>query len=533
MSSTHNAQDPREHSSAGSRSLTEHTLHGVFWVFAGTTAQSLLKVSVTIVLARLLSPIEFGIVGAALVIVGFCQIISQLGVGPAVVQRHDLTDGHVKAAFCISVTMGICIGLLVYFAAGSISAFFRIPELEQVVRVLAFLFPIASLGVVAEGVLQKNMRFKQLSGIEVFSYAAGYGLVGIVCALAGLGIWALVIAQLAQISLQAGFLLKFGSHPKGIRFDKRAVGQLLHFGTGFSLAKVGNAIAIQADNLVVGRWLGAEALGSYGRAYQFMMLPTNLFGKVVDSVLFPSMASVQNDPERLGRAYLTSVGLVAMVTIPLSGLLTILAPEIVVTLLGAQWSGVIAPFQILTIVLVFRTSYKMSDTLVRAKGAVYNRAWRQWIYAILVFIGAYLGTFAGLRGVAVGTGLAIILNFLLMLDLSIKLTNVSWMSFARVFARHTLISLPILAGSWAFVLYARHYGIPSVLVISGTLLGSAIAFLGWFILFPGTFGDEGRFAMQIIGKHLPRGRFPFPKQRPALEPLPSAASPGVPRIGDE
>jgi PST family polysaccharide transporter len=245
------------------------------------------------------------------------------------------------------------------------------------------------------------------------------------------------------------------------------------------------------------------------------------------------MASVQNDPERLGRAYLTSVGLVAMVTIPLGGLLTILAPEIVITLLGAQWSGVITPFQILTIVLVFRTSYKMSDTLVRAKGAVYNRAWRQWVYAILVFIGAYLGTFAGLRGVAIGTGLAIILNFLLMLDLSIKLTNVSWMSFARVFGRHTLISVPILAGSWAFVLYARHHGIPSVLTIISTLLGSGIAFLGWFIIFPGTFGDEGRFAMRIIGKYLPRGRFPFPKQRPALEPLQSAASPGAPRAGDE
>jgi hypothetical protein len=189
-----------------------------------------------------------------------------------------------------------------------------------------------------------------------------------------------------------------------------------------------NCVALRADQLVVGRWLGAEALGIYGRAYCFVGMPANLFGTVVDRVIFPAMAVVQ-DRQKLAEAYSRAVGLVALTTIPLSAVLFALAPEIVRILLGPHWDSVVTPFRILVTVLIFRTSYKMSDSLARATGAVYRRAWRQWLYAGAVFLGAWLGQFWGTAGVA---GVAALCN---LPDASLKPACVSWLpwlSFTRL-----------------------------------------------------------------------------------------------------
>src|SRR5205085_2202322 len=109
------------------------------------------------------------------------------------------------------------------------------------------------------------------------------------------------------------------------------------------------------------RWLGAGPLGLYSRAYNFLMVPTTLFGTVVDKVLFPAMAHIQGDTKRLTRAFRRSLAIVAMVTLPVSVVLVVLAPELVTLVLGQRWSGMIVPFQVLAGTMLFRTSYKMSD----------------------------------------------------------------------------------------------------------------------------------------------------------------------------
>ena len=147
--------------------------------------------------------------------------------------------------------------------------------------------------------------------IEVFSFAIGYGAVGVVLAYLGFGVYALVIAQLAQTALKTLLLVAAQSHPKRPQLERRALADLLYFGGGFTAARIGNYIAGQVDNLIVGRWLGAEALGIYNRAYQLMTAPANFFGQVLDRVLFPAMVKIQDRSERLGMAYRRGVALIA------------------------------------------------------------------------------------------------------------------------------------------------------------------------------------------------------------------------------
>jgi thymidylate kinase len=204
----------------------------------------------------------------------------------------------------------------------------------------------------------------------------------------------------------------------------------LRFGGGFTASRFSNYLAGQAEHLVIGRCLGPVALGVYGRAYQLMAGPAVLFGNVLDRVLFPTMVHVQNEPKRLAEAYRRGIALVALVILPLSAIVVALAPEVVQILLGSDWNAVILPLQILGVGMLFRTGCKISDSLVRATGAVYRRTWRQTAYALLVLVGALIGQFWGVEGVAVAVLVTLALNFFLMAQLALRLAEMPWRTFA-------------------------------------------------------------------------------------------------------
>ena len=166
---------------------------------------------------------------------------------------------------------------------------------------LAWVFPLQGLGVAAESLLRRELRFQWLANLDVSAYAIGYGLVGIALALAGWGVWALVAGQITQGLLRTGVLLIYRRPSLRQPFDLRAFRDLVYFGGGFTVARAANYVAVQGDNLVVGRFLGPQALGFYGRAYSLMSAPAYSFGNVLDQVLFPAMAKVQHDPQRQQR----------------------------------------------------------------------------------------------------------------------------------------------------------------------------------------------------------------------------------------
>jgi PST family polysaccharide transporter len=248
----------------------------------------------------------------------------------------------------------------------------------------------------------------------------------------------------------------------------------MEYGVGHSAARVGVILANQADNLVVGRWLGAVALGLYSRAYQLMSLPTALLGDVLDKVLFPTMARVQDEPRRLASAYLQGTALLALLTLPAGVVAAILAPELVVVAFGPRWEAAVSPFQVLALGMMFRTSYRMSDSLSRATGRVYRRAWRQGLYAALVFLGAWLGQYRGVTGVAAGVLCALFLNYLIMAQLSLSVGQISWPQFVQ--AQLPAVRLTMLVGAVTLAIAegTRHLGLPPLAGLLGGSLGAAI-----------------------------------------------------------
>jgi len=464
-------------------SLTHRTISSMTWTAWGSMATAGLKIVVLVVLTRLLSPADFGLVSAALVVIGFSLPFSQLGMGPALVQRLVLEPRHVSTAFFASTSFGLLAAALVWFLAPQIAGFFRTEQLVPIVRALSVLFPIVGMSAVAENLLLRQLRFRLLANTDVFAYSVGYGGVGFSLAILGFGPWALVLAQITQAVLRA--LIIVTREPPRLRPAPTwaCFKDLMGFGAGLSAARLGVIFANQADNLVVGRWLGEVALGLYGRAYQLMSVPTALLGDVFDKVLFPTMSRVQEDPRRLTAAYLRGTAVIGLVTLPAGVVAAMLAPEIVGVAFGSRWQALIPPFQVLAIGMMFRTSYRMSDSVSRATGKVYRRAWRQALYAVLVFVGAWIGQRYGITGVAVGVLAALFINYLLMAQLGLSVLRVSWVAFLR--AQLPAVWLAIIVGTATLgaVWGARHLGLPLLprLLVGGVSAAVAVTLAAWLV----------------------------------------------------
>lgn len=454
------------------RSLTRQAVGNMAWVAWGSGATALLKVLVLVVLTRLLTPADFGLVSAALVVIAFSLNFSQLGLGPALIQRPDLQPRHVSSAFYASIGLGLLVAAIIWLGAPLIAQFFRMEHLTPVVRGLAFVFPIVGLATVPESLLQRDLRFRALANRDVVAYGVGYGVIGVGLALLGYGVWALVLAQVSQVAIRTVILMRLSPTLLPARPTWRSFVELMDYGVGQSMSRVGVILANQVDNLVVGRWLGAVRLGEYSRAYQLMSVPTGLLGDVLDKVLFPTMAKVQDDPRRLAAAFLQGTALLALVTLPVGVVAAIVAPELVAVAFGSRWAGLVAPFQVLALGMMFRVCYRMSDSLSRATGKVYRRAWRQGLFALLVFSGALVGQTRGVVGVATGVLIAFFINYLSMSQLSLEITQVSWGRFFQVQLPAVRLTLVMGTATLAAVLALRQTGVPPIVGLAAGVLAA-------------------------------------------------------------
>lgn len=484
--------------------LTRRTITGLLWASGGKAGQAVLQIVVLAIMARLLTPADFGVVSAALVVIGLSSIFSQLGLGPALIQRPTLESRHLDTAFTSSVLFGCLLGAIIWLGAPVAADVLRIAGVKPVLRVLAWVFPLQGVGVAADSLLRRELHFRWLARLDVAAYALGYGLIGIGLALAGAGVWALVAGYIAQVALRSTVLLIRRPPRWRLPFDRAAFRELFYFGGGFTLAKVANYFAVQGDNLVVGRFLGPQALGFYGRAYSLMAAPAYGFGTILDQVLFPAMAKVQHQPERLAAAFRRGVALIALLTLAPSAALILLAPEFITLVLGARWAPTVLPFQILTIGMLFRTSYKMSDSLARSTGVVYQRAWRQIVYAALVILGAWIGQHWGIGGVAWGAMIALSINFFVMAQLSLRVAQISWLTFWRAHVPAVYLTLASFPVVWAVATLLREWHLAPIAVLGGTAASGVAASLLLCLRAPDLFlGRDGQWVVAMLRGLLP------------------------------
>jgi PST family polysaccharide transporter len=490
-------------------SLIHSVYSGLSSQYTGALITGVGQLALTAALARLLSPSEYGLIGLAMVFVGLATLLSQFGLSVAIVRVPELTPRYIRAGFTIAILLGVLCTVTIWLTAPLVATLFDQPRLTPYLHGLSLLFVLGAPGFIAEALSERNLAWRRLMQVDVVAFVFGNAIPAVTLASLGYGAWALVGSQLGQRLLRSVLLLRAQPHPKAFRLGPE-IRELLHFGSGFTLARVFNYIAFQGDNLVVGRVLGVGPLGFYGRAFKLMMFPVTYFAIIVTKVLFPVMARLQSDPGRLRSAYYTGSSIIALVSAPLSALMVVTAPEIVAILLGPKWTPAVLPFQILTAGIMMRNAYLMAYCLDGALGAMYKRTIRDGIYAAGVVLGSLAGSRFGLPGVAAGVLTAIAINYFIGAAMSLHMIQGSWADYFR--SQIPGVGLGVLA---AAVAVPTRLGLQSLgvgpLGILATAILTTLGVLGLAIyLRPGLMGEYGRHALRLLtgavgAQPLPRG----------------------------
>ena len=472
------------------RHLKDRAVKGTLWFLSGTAARALLRLVVMGILARLLVPEQFGLVAAAGVFVAFADLFATSGIAHAVVQYKALEPRHVRAAFTGNIAMALATAAAMWLLASWFATFFRMPELEPVLKLLAWLYPIHGVGGISRRLLARDLAYARLAVIEVASYAFGYALVALPLAFVGWGAWALVYAIMGSAVVRN--LMSFAMAPHTLRpsFHRRSYDELMRNGFGFSLARWASFVAQKGDYFVVGRWLGQGPLGLYERAYVLMDLSNSLLTNALNTVLFPSFAKMEDDRALLAAAFERISAVLGLIFLPGGLIASLLAPEVVVLLLGPGWDAAVDPFRVLALGMLFRTGLKVSGVLANGVGAPYHNALYQTIYGAFVVLGALAALPFGITGVAASTLLALAVAYALLTNHSLKLTGISWGHLLRINA--PALRLAVLLGLAAALVAwpLRGAGVDpiAILALTGLALGAILLLLARSA--PGLFGPH-------------------------------------------
>ena len=358
-----------------------------------------LRTASMMALARLLTPEDFGLQGMVLVMTGFLALFRGAGLSTVTVQRGTVSHDQVSTLFWINVAMGVTLATVLTLASPAIAAFYRDPRLTPICAVSALAFVFHGFSIQHYALLQRQMRFVTLAVIELAAVTIGVA-VGVGMALLTFRYWALVgMAVVTPLVTAIGCWASLPWMP-GAPKRHRDMRSMLSMGGTLTLNCLVMYLAYNTEKILLGRFWGADALGVYGRAYQLISLPSDLLTSGVSTVAFPTLARLQNDSERLHRAFLRGYSVVVSLTIPTAISCAVYADDIIQIMLGPKWSGVVPVFQLMIpTILAFALINPFAWFLISS-----GRARRSLNIAFFVapvsILGAVLGMRFGPKGVA-------------------------------------------------------------------------------------------------------------------------------------
>jgi teichuronic acid exporter len=468
-------------------SLSTRAIGAAQWQSASSVTKVVIQFGVTVLLARLLSPDDFGLAALAFIVVGFAQAVMDLGLGPAIIQRHDLTPRHVRTSFTLSTLIGLGATAVLALGAPLFASLLGNAAVVNVLRVLSILFVLAGIGATARALLERRLDFRGLFFVDLSSYVLGYAPVAIILALLGFGVWSLVWANLLQSLIAVVVSLALGRHSLRPLVARGEMRELLDFGFSVLLNRTVVYASYNGDNFVTGRWLGPSALGLYSRAFQLMSLPLYQLQNVTWNVLFASYSRLQNNRARAASAYLKGVQLTSLVVAPISAGMVVAGPHLIVGLYGPKWTGATLALQVLCAVMLFRSVYSSTGALTHAFGEVYAEFRRQIIYATLVIVGALIGSRWGITGVAVGASAAVGYMYFAMAQVAVRITACSWMDFFRAQLPGVLLAVWVAALAMLVRVSLEAAGFGSGAILGAVILACLLALPAGVYLLPSQF----------------------------------------------
>ena len=297
-------------------SLKEKIIKGLYWSGASQAGKQISQFIITIILARLLSPADFGLLAMATVFVNFAMIFSEMGISSALIQKQDTHNRHYYSVFWFNIFVGICLTLFFIAVSPLIARFYKKPELVPILAVISLNFFFSSFVIIQQTILTKEMDFRKLAIRDVVAVIIA-GIVGVVLAYNGFGVWSLVFQSLVFTLADVVLLWTVSSWRPKFSFAMADIKDIFHFSANLTGFNIVNYFARNVDQLLIGKFLGAQALGFYSLAYKLMLYPLQNISWVIGKVMFPAFSKIQQDLEKVRNSYMKMTRVISFITFPL------------------------------------------------------------------------------------------------------------------------------------------------------------------------------------------------------------------------
>ncbi len=403
-------------------SLRRKTIEGLWWSFGARILRQISQFIVMAILARLLNPDDFGLLGMITVFFGFALIFGEFGFSAALIQNNKVDNKHFSSVFWLNIFLGIMLSLSSYLTAHFIADFYVKPVLTDLIKVISITFFVKSFSIVPFAYLQKRMDFRALA-VSEFTAVVIAGMIGVCSALLGMGVWSLGFYFMGFYFVHSCMLWIFCSWRPLSLFSWDAIKEILSFSlniTGFNIVEY---FARNIDYLLIGKFLGAGALGIYTLAYKIMLYPLRNISHVIEGVMFPAFSKIQHDLEKVRINYLRMIRAISLVTFPLMLGLVVVAPEFIRVVFGAQWEGAVAVLRIFCFCGMAQSLETTVGNIFRSQGRsdIHLKLQAAGTFVISVFI--IIGLRWGIKGVAFSYTLCTFLLLPFTFHFSNKLIN--------------------------------------------------------------------------------------------------------------
>jgi O-antigen/teichoic acid export membrane protein len=414
----------------GSEHVESLVRRGAAWKFLSEIVTQVSRIVFAFLLARLLTPDEYGLAGLALIVASFVLVFSDLAFGAALVQRRVLSERDRSTVFWLGLGSGALLTLVGIGLAEPLALFFDQPELRGLVMATSLSFVVTALGATQRALLTREMDFRRLE-LRIMAATLIGGTVGVIVAFLGGGPWAIVAQHLGFIVVSTVLLWVVTAWRPRFMFSLQSVREL----GGFSLKVFVNRILYVANegtaSVMIGRLLGTAALGLYSVAMNVVLVPLSRITIPVAEVLFPAFSRLQDERERIAALWLRALRLLAAITLPALLGLAIVAPDFVAVVLGDKWAEATPVIQALAIVGGFRALQGWNSSIVLGMGKAGILVWLSVASLIVTILAVIVGYPRGIVGVAVAYALLNSLIQIPYLYLAARLVGVGLRDVAR------------------------------------------------------------------------------------------------------
>lgn len=469
-------------------SLKRKSVRGGTVTLISRLASVAIHLASTVILARVLSPDDYGAIAMVLALTAIAGLFRDLGLSAAAIQKGVLTHAQMSTLFWLNVAAGAALTSLVAASAPLIALFYGKPELAPLTRLLSLSFLISSFGTQHGALLQREMRFGRKAVPSIAGALAALGI-SVFLAFRGHGYWALAWGTFAGDITATTLLFLVSPFRPGLPVKGCGVRSMLRFGAHITAFDFLNYFHRNLDNILVGRFWGTDALGLYNRAYRLLMFPITHLRDPINAVAFPAMSRLQNQPDEFRTYFKRVASLLACTSMPLTALLFVSAQPVIELAMGPRWLGVVPIFSTLAVVAFIQPVALLQGLVAMSAGKGRDYLLLGIVHASSSSAGFIAGLPWGPTGVAWGYAVSTYAVLYPGLKIGFRRTSVRMGDFFYSIIRPLIASV---AAASIVSLLQPMYGAHPVVRLTATILLFAVAWFLAFVLMPGGLGELGR-----------------------------------------